>query len=67
MRIGVNLLLNRKVVKWDNNVKHIGNGLNLAPDGSVDIQLKQQECFQQINRFLGDYRGVRWDILAHLL
>ena len=71
MRFGVNnhnpdILLNGKVLKWENRVKHIGNVLNPALDDSDDIQLKQQEFFQQVNRLLVDYQGVRWDILAHL-
>lgn len=44
MRFGVNyhtidFLLNGKVLKWDNNVKYIGNVLNPAYDNNEYSQL----------------------------
>ncbi len=39
--------------------------LNPDLDDSDDMQLKQQEFFQQVSRLLVDYQGVIWDILVH--
>ncbi len=55
--------LNGQTLKWEANVKHVGNIIICTLD---DIELKKREYVCQVNKLLSDFQRLRHDVLSEL-
>ncbi len=58
--------LNGQKLKWEANVKHVGNIITSTLDDKDDIALKLRENFCRVNKLLSDFQGLRHDVLSEL-
>ncbi len=58
--------LNGQKLKWDANVKNVGNIITSTLDDKDDIELKIPEYLCQVNKLLSDFQGLRHDVLSDL-
>ena len=62
----LDICLNGKSLVWNEKAKHVGNVINRWLTDEDDITVKTHVFYQQINRLLADYQGIRYDILSEL-
>ncbi len=48
--------LNEQKLKWEANVKHVGNIITSILDDKDDIELKLSEYFYQVTKLLSDFQ-----------
>ncbi len=58
--------LNGQKLKWEANVKHVGNIITSTIDDKDDIELTIWEYFCQVNKLLSDFQGLRLVVLSEL-
>ncbi len=58
--------LNGQKLKWEANVKHVGNIITSTLDDKDNIELKIREYFCQVNKLLSYFQGLRHDVLSEL-
>ncbi len=54
------------MLKWEANVKHVGNIITSTLDDKDDIELKIWKYFCQVNKLLSDFQELRHDVLSEL-
>ena len=53
-------------MKWQTEVKHLGNVINNVLSEEHEILNKKQALFYQTNQLLADFSGIRHDIMAEV-
>lgn len=64
--VNPDIRLNGKSLVWEKKTKHVGNVVNCTLSDEDDIFVKRQDFFQQVNKLLCDYKGIRRDIVIEL-
>ena len=59
--------LDGQLLKWQTNVRHLGNYLNNTLDNSVDSNIKYSHCIGQFNNLKSKFGFIQPDIFSNLL